>query len=290
MEPPVSAETPQASPPDHASPTRLFPWPGESCCTGMPQMPLTCSPAPEAFPWRRARHGSPLPRLCPLPHQPRPTQHCPYSPLQISASFSGLWSLRGRAASPRHRASSDFPLPSTLPAAQRPALPARLHALLPLIRAEPREDQYPRGVALSKAAAKPTCVGRGGRGRPRPCTGLLLADSAVAGTGARLPKEGPRGLWLTDEPHGRLSHGGLSILQVWQALMTVFFSPAPVLHHLERAQGDGHVTAPPQVAGPGPPRSTPRTPSPPRPFPSPSQEPCGAEVQREPQAEGSQGC
>ena len=63
MKPPVSAETPQASPPDQASPTRLFPWPGESCCTGMPQMPLTCSPAPEAFPWRRARHGRTAPDL-----------------------------------------------------------------------------------------------------------------------------------------------------------------------------------------------------------------------------------
>ena len=57
---------------------------------------------------------------------------------------------------------SDLPLASMLLAAQPLALPAQLHALLPLSRADPREGDYPRAVGLSKAATKPTYVGRGG--------------------------------------------------------------------------------------------------------------------------------
>ena len=130
-------------------------------------MPLRCSSALEAFPWSGARHSSTLPRLCPLPHHPRHTQHCPYSPVQISDSFSSLLSLRCRAASPRYRAPSDLPLPSMLPAAQLPALPVWLRALLPLSRVTPGKDSTRGRVGLSKAATKPTCVGRGGRGRHR---------------------------------------------------------------------------------------------------------------------------
>ena len=61
--------------------------PAGSCCSGTPHVPPTCSSAPEAFSWSWARHGSTLPKLHPLPHQPWPAQHCPYSLLQISHSF-----------------------------------------------------------------------------------------------------------------------------------------------------------------------------------------------------------
>ena len=63
--------------------------------------------------------------------QASPPDHAPYSPLQISDTFSSLWSLSGRAASPRHKAASDPLLPSTLPPAQPLALPAGLHPLSP---------------------------------------------------------------------------------------------------------------------------------------------------------------
>lgn len=70
-------------------------------------------------------------------------------------------------------------------------------------------------------------------------------DSAAAGMGARLPKEGLQGLGLTNEPDSHLSHSGLKVLEVGQALMQVLFSLALVLHQLERGQGDGHATQPP---------------------------------------------
>ena len=41
--------------------------------------------------------------------------------------------------------------------------------------------------------------------------------------------ERDRGRWLTNEPDGRLLQAGLSILQVRQALIQVFLSPAPAL-------------------------------------------------------------
>ena len=194
--------------------------------------------------------------------QASPADHAPYSPWQTSASFSSLWSLRGRTARPRHRESSELPLPSMLPAAEPPALPARLPGLLPLIRGRAVAE----GGGSEEGGRQAPLRGQGWEREAKALHGaagalagarLLLAASAAAGTGARLPKEGPRGLWLTDEPHGRLSQGGLSILQVRQALIQVFFSPAPVLHQLERAQGYGHVTEPPQLARAEPPPSTP---------------------------------
>lgn len=82
------------------------------------------------------------------------------------------------------------------------------------------------------------------QGGLRPCT-QQGQDSAAAGMGARLPKEGLQGLGLTNEPDSHLSHSGLKVLEVGQALMQVLFSLALVLHQLERGQGDGHATQPP---------------------------------------------
>lgn len=45
------------------------------------------------------------------------------------------------------------------------------------------------------------------------------------------------GTLLTDEPDGRLSHQGLSIVQVLQALVQALLSPAPALQRLEGAMG-----------------------------------------------------
>jgi len=78
----------------------------------------------------RQKQDEMSPRACRDPQAP-PPDHAPYSPLQISKSMSLLWSRRGRAASPRHKAASDPLLPSALPAAQPPALPVGLHALPP---------------------------------------------------------------------------------------------------------------------------------------------------------------
>ena len=58
--------------------------------------------------------------------------------------------------------------------------------------------------------------------------------------------ERDRGRWLTNEPDGHLSQAGLSILQVRQALLRVFLSPAPVPRQLQRARGHGHVTEAPR--------------------------------------------
>lgn len=148
-----------------------------SCCSGIPQMPLTCSSAPEGFPWSRARQGSSLPNLCPLPHQPQHTQHCPYSPLQISLSFSRLRFLRCCPASPRHRPPVRPLAPQHAPSSMAPG-PASLAARPPPPQqGDPREGQYLRGGGTEQGCHQVHLRGQG-RGReaqspwlPRPCTG-----------------------------------------------------------------------------------------------------------------------
>ena len=49
----------------------------------------------------------------------------------------------------------------------------------------------------------------------------------------------PGGLWLTNEPDSRLSHGLLWALQVQQGLAQVLICSAAMLCQLERAEGDG---------------------------------------------------
>lgn len=93
------------------------------------------------------------------------------------------------------------------------------------------------------------------QGGLRPCT-QEGQGSAAAEAGARLPKGGLQELRLTHEPDSHLSHSGLRVLEVRQALMQVLLSPALVLHQLEIGRGNGDVTQPPQLAGTVPPAST----------------------------------
>lgn len=131
-----------------------------------------CYKCPRGVPWCSTGHGSTLPRLCPLLHQPEHTQHCPCLPSQTTCSVFTLLSLRNGAASPVQRAPSDLLLPSTLPAAQpllcrlgcTPSCPQQ---------GDPREGQDPRGGGTEQGATEPHCEGRGWRGKHSApgCTG-----------------------------------------------------------------------------------------------------------------------
>ena len=84
-------------------------------------------------------------------------------------------------------------------------------------------------------------------GAPAATAAPLLAASAAARPGLKLPHdtEGPQGLPLTTEPHGRLPQGLLWALQAPQALAQVFVCPSAVPRQLGRAQGHGLGTHPP---------------------------------------------
>ena len=193
----------QASPAHHGSPTCRFPRPGESgcccCCTGMPQMPRHIPLALKRFPGAGPAMAAPCPGSVPCPsspgqHSTAPTHRCTSRPASPCFGPSGA----ARQALGTELCQSPL-LPSTLPAAQPPALPAGPRALLPLIRAEPGEGQQLSGAGLSEAATKATCVGRAGRGRPRPCAGQLglgqpqgcsLVPVQRRGLGPGCPKRG----------------------------------------------------------------------------------------------------
>ena len=182
--------------------------------------------------WRAAREGNRAevnppcpqrpqePRLCPLPHQPPPAQHCPYSPLwQISHSFSSLRILQRRAASPGAQSSCQSSAP-------------------------PRQGCPPARTAPEGAGNQ--------------------QDSQRAppvGTGAGRPETGPRE--LTDEPDGRLSHAGLRVLHVEQALEQILVCAVPLVRYLREHKGTGLVRSlrsrPDQSLLPAP-RSLPVTP------------------------------
>ena len=168
---------------------------------------------PCRIPCSRAGHGCTLPRLCPLP-QPQHTQQCPHSPLQISFSFSSLWTPECCTASPRYRAPIRPPLPNTVPGVQTLAPPAQL---LPLPCR--RRGWCPRGN-LSRAPI-------------RAWAGFIWGLQGCV----LLPGQGPKrdpGAGLTDEVHSLISQRGRRILQVRQAQLKVFIHHLPVLLQLDK--------------------------------------------------------
>ena len=138
--------------------------------------------------------------------------------------MSSLCSVRCRAASPGHRAPS-APAPQRAPSSVAPG-PA----------------SAARGCHWQGGHQSHLCW-QGGTGRPRPCPWLPQGW----GDGARLPKEGPWRLGLTNEPEGRLSHGGLRALQVGLAVPHKLFGPAAVLGQLQGAQGCGQYSEGPSL-------------------------------------------
>lgn len=124
-------------------------------------------------------------------------------------------------------------LPSMFPAAWPLALPSPLTGVAP---------GTTRGVELSQVATKPTYMNLQRWHRER--DPAHSRDRAVQQQdwGPGCPKAGLQGLGLTNKPDSHLSHSGLRVPEVRQALMQVLFSPALVLHQLERGQADGHVT------------------------------------------------
>jgi len=90
------------------------------------QMPLRCFPVSEAFPWSRVRHGSTHPQSVPSPTSAVPTHHRRLHTASPHAGPSGAAQQALGTELP-----SDPTLPSMLPAARPPALPAGLHTLPP---------------------------------------------------------------------------------------------------------------------------------------------------------------
>jgi len=136
---------------------------------------------------------------------------------------------------------------SPAPCQQRSPWPCRLGCTpSPPQQGDPREEQQPRGA--EQGATKPTGMGSGAEGGSGPARGSRGSGSPRAaprcqrsswGWGQAGCPERDRGLWLTDEPDGRLSHRGLGIPQVRQALLQVFLSPAPVPRQQQRETGTG---------------------------------------------------
>lgn len=141
-----------------------------------------------------------------------------------------------RGPQPRcpHSALSGAAQPALGTELRQPLLPSVLPAAWPLAVPDPLSSP---GVALARWPPKPPVLSGG----HREAEALPVAAPGL-GDGARLPKEGPWGLGLTNEPEGCLSHGGLRAPQVGLAVPHKLLGPAAVLGQLQGAQGCGQYS------------------------------------------------